>query len=95
MAFAPLIRDVKPMAPRIFGTEPVGLERALVGRALPDRLTLAPERTTLFIDFAGYRATTLGDVEAVREAVARVITPLGDQVDAVINYDGCSIDPGG
>jgi propionate CoA-transferase len=32
-------------------------------------------------------------VEAVREEVARVITPLGDKVDAVINSDGCSIDP--
>jgi hypothetical protein len=33
MAFAPLIRDVKPLNPRIFGTEPVGLERALFGGA--------------------------------------------------------------
>jgi hypothetical protein len=47
----------------------------------------------LFVDFAGYRVRTLGDVEAVREEVARVITSLGDKVDAVINYDGCSIDP--
>lgn len=47
----------------------------------------------LFIDFTGYRVRTLEEVEAVREEVARLVTPLGDRVDAVIDYDGCSIDP--
>jgi hypothetical protein len=95
MAFAPLTRDVKPMNPRIFGIEPVGLERALLGRALPDRLTLAPERRCCSSSWRGLARRPSGDVEAVREEVARVVTPLGDKVDAAINSDGCSIDPGG
>jgi propionate CoA-transferase len=76
MAFAPLIRDVKPMNPRIFGAEPVGLERALFGGALPDRLTVARAVDAIHRLRGVSQERTLGDVEAVREEVARVITPL-------------------
>ena len=47
----------------------------------------------LFIDFAGYRVRRAEQVEAVREQVARLIGPIGSKVEAVIDYDGCSIDP--
>jgi propionate CoA-transferase len=93
MAFRPIIGDPKPMDARIFRPEPMALEAALLDRPLADRFTLDTARSILFIDFAGYRVRTLEQVEAVREEVARFVDPLGRRVEAVIDYDGCSIDP--
>jgi propionate CoA-transferase len=93
MAFRPLVRDPKPMDARIFRPEPMGLDTLLLGRTLTERFTLDPARGMLFIDFAGYRVRRAEQVEAVREHVARLIGPIGSKVEAVIDYDGCSIDP--
>ena len=93
MAFRPLVRDPKPMDARIFHPGPMGLEAVLLGRPLAERFTLDSARSTLFIDFAGYRVREREQVEAVREEVARLVGPLGHKVEAVIDYDGWSIDP--
>ncbi|MDP8971477.1 MAG: acyl CoA:acetate/3-ketoacid CoA transferase, partial [Actinomycetota bacterium] len=93
MAFRPLIRAPKPMDPRLFRPERMGLEASLLGRPLADRFTLDSERAMLFIDFAGYRVRAPEQVEAVRAQVAELVEPLGRKVEAVIDYDGCSIDP--
>ena len=47
----------------------------------------------LFIDFTGYRVQREEQVEAVREHVRSLVEPLGRKVEAVIDYDGCNIDP--
>jgi propionate CoA-transferase len=93
MAFRPLIRDPKPMDARIFRREPMGLDAALLDRPFADRFTLDVERSILFIDWAGYRVRKPEQVEMVREEVARLVSPLGRRVEAVIDYDGVSIDP--
>lgn len=93
MAFRPLIRDPKPMDARIFRPEAMGLEAALLDRPLADRFTLDRDRFMLFIDFAGYRVRGPAEAEAVREQVASLVGPLGRTVEAVIAYDGLTIDP--
>jgi propionate CoA-transferase len=93
MDFRPLVRDPRPMDPRLFRAEPMGLEALLLGRPLPERFTLDPERGALFIDLAGYRVRSAAEVEAVRAEVERLCAPLGRKVGAVIAYDGCVIDP--
>ena len=93
MAFRPLIRDPKSMDARIFQPQPMGLEAVLLGRPLAERFSLDAARSILFIDFAGYRVRKPEQVEAVREEVARLVSPLARKVEAVIDYDGCSIDP--
>ena len=94
MAFRPVIQAPKPMDPRIFRAEPMGLDAMLLGRPLAERFTLDKARSVLFIDFAGYRVRSLEQVEAVRRQVAELVEPLGRKVEAVIDYDGSSIDPG-
>jgi propionate CoA-transferase len=47
----------------------------------------------MFIDFAGYRVRSTREVEEVRAEVERRCMPLGRKIEAVIDYDGCSIDP--
>jgi propionate CoA-transferase len=93
MAFQPIVRAPRLMDARLFRPEPMGLEALLLGRPLAERFTLDPTRAMLFIDLAGYRVRGREQVEAVREQVARLVEPLGRKVEAVIDYDGCSIDP--
>jgi len=81
------------MDPRLFRPEPMGLERLLLGRPLGDRFSLDADRGIMFIDFAGYRVRSTREVEAVRAEVERRCAPLGRKIEAVIAYDGCSIDP--
>ena len=55
MDFRPLVREPKPMDPRLFRREPMGLEIMLLSRPLADRFSLDADRGIMFIDFAGYR----------------------------------------
>src|SRR3954447_5054778 len=93
MDFRPLVRDPKPMDARLFHAATMGLEAMLLDRPLAARFTLDPARSMLFIDFAGYRVRRVEQVEAVREHVKSLVEPLGRKVEAVIDYDGCDIDP--
>ncbi len=93
MAFRPRVHDPKPMEARIFRPEAMGLEALLLGRPLAERFTLDGARAMLFIDLAGYRVRGSEQVEAVREQVAQLVGSLGRKVEAVIDYDGCSVDP--
>jgi len=93
MDFRPIVADPKPMDERLFRTAGMGLEAMLLDRPLADRFAFDPARAILFIDFAGYRVQHTAQVEAVREQVGSLVEPLGRKVAAVIDYDGCTIDP--
>ena len=93
MEFRPIVADPKPMDEQLFRAAGMGLEAMLLDRPLADRFAFDPARAILFIDFAGYRVQHMSQVEAVREQVRSLIEPLGRKVAAVIDYDGCTIDP--
>ena len=93
MDFRPIVADPKPMDERLFRAAGMGLEAMLLDRPLADRFAFDPARAILFIDFAGYRVQHMAQVEAVREQVRSLVEPLGRKVAAVIDYDGCTIDP--
>ena len=93
MDFRPIMTDVKPMDDRLFRTVAMGLDAILLNRPLAERFTLDAARSTLFIDLTGYRVRREEQVEAVREQVRSMVEPLGRKVTAVIDYDGCVIDP--
>jgi propionate CoA-transferase len=94
MAFRPLLRgEPKAMDARLFRPEPMGLDETLLERPLNERLALDADAGVLFIDLDGYRARSEREVEAVREAVAARVGPLGRKVNAVISYDSCVIEP--
>ena len=93
MDFRPIMTDVKPMDDRLFRTAAMGLDAILLNRPLAERFTLDAARSMLFIDLTGYRVRQEEQVEAVREQVRSMVEPLGRKVKAVIDYDGCVIDP--
>jgi propionate CoA-transferase len=93
MDFRPIMTDVKTMDDRLFRTAAMGLDAILLNRPLAERFTLDAARSMLFIDLTGYRVRREEQVEAVREQVRSMVEPLGRKVTAVIDYDGCVIDP--
>jgi len=93
MDFHPIMTDFKPMDDRLFRTAAMGLDAILLNRPLAERFTLDAARSMLFIDLTGYRVRREEQVEAVREQVRSMVEPLGRKVTAVIDYDGCVIDP--
>jgi propionate CoA-transferase len=93
MDFKPLIRNVRPMDPRIFRNQPMGLDHTLLGRSLADRLSYDAERNTLFVNFEGFEVRTVEDVDLVRREVEKVCRAVGKPVGLIANYDGFYLEP--
>ena len=94
MSFAPLVApDLKPMDPRLFDEEAMGLREQLLERPLDERLALDAARRRLHIDFSGLQVnsgTAIADIEA---AIRHRLEPFGHRVDVVVNYDHFGIVP--
>src|SRR6516162_10811391 len=93
MNFKPLIRNVRPMDPRIFRNAPMGLDHTLLGRNLADRISYDPERNILFVNFEGFEVRTIEDVDRIRREVERRCRDIGKPVAMIASYDGFYLDP--
>jgi propionate CoA-transferase len=94
MEFDPIIKGTPAlMDERIFSPEPMGLKGDLFAVSLEKRLVYDPKENIFFVNFEGYAIRTPKDIEDVREAVARILDPLGHRVYAIVNYDNFSILP--
>ena len=92
MNFTPQIDGPIQMDSRIFDDAPMGLIDDLTRIPLEDRLTYRADAGALFLNFEGLSVRTTKDVDAIRDAVARVCDPLGRKVRAVVNYDSFTLD---
>jgi propionate CoA-transferase len=93
MDFKPLIRNVRPMDPRIFRAAPMGLDHTLLGRNLTDRISYDLERNILFVNFEGFEVRTIEDVDRIRREVERRCRDIGKPVAMIASYDGFYLDP--
>jgi propionate CoA-transferase len=94
MDFKPVINsDPGLMDDRIFKPEPMGLKADLMELKLDERLTYDPEENLFFVNFEGYSVKSAGQVQDIREAVERILSPLGKKVYTIVNYDHFSILP--
>ena len=69
MGFTPIVDAPKPMDARIFRPEVMGLEQALLGLSLAERISYDAERNTIFLNFEGFQVRTLDDVDLVRREI--------------------------
>jgi len=93
MGFRPIVRDPRPMDPRLFRPEPMGLEQQLLSLGIADRVSYDGERNTLFINYEGFHVRGLDEVEMVRREVEGRCRTVGKRVALVVNYDGITLDP--
>jgi propionate CoA-transferase len=92
MRFRPIVKDVRPMDPRIFRPEPMELRERMLDLDLTDRLAYDPERNIVFLNFEGVHVRRPEDVAAIREAVAALCQQIGRRVSVVVNYDAFQLD---
>lgn len=94
MDFEPII-DGQPrlMNARIFHAEAMDLKADLLSLTLDERLTYDPAENLFFVNFEGYAIQSSEDVQAVKEAVERIVSPLGKKVYTIVNYDNFTIMP--
>jgi propionate CoA-transferase len=94
MDFKPIIKDPPVMMDeRIFRPEPMSLKDDLLTLTLVERLTYDPVENLFFVNFEGLAVKTSLDVQDIKEAVERILAPLGKKVYTIVNYDNFSILP--
>jgi len=93
MRFAPVIdRAPTPMDAAIFDEVPMGLRARLLMLPLADRFRFDEAARTMYINFERLAIRSHDDIQAVRREIERHLQPLGDKIDAVVNYDHFSLD---
>jgi len=92
MDFAPIVRDPRPMDPRLFLPQPMGIRAELVDLPLAARVVYDPAQDTLFVNFEKLEVKDRATIDAIRERVAAICEPLGHKVAAVVNYQDFTID---
>jgi propionate CoA-transferase len=94
MEFEPIIKQQpQVMDKRIFGTLPMDLKADLLTLTLEERLTYDPAENLFFVNFEGYAIQSSQDVQAIKEAVERIVKPLDKKVYTIVNYDNFTIMP--
>jgi len=92
MDFKPIVRDVKPMDPRIFRDESMQLEETLLDIGLAERVSYDADRNILFLNLEGLHVRNRDDVDRVRRVVEEKCHEIGHKVALVVNYDNFTID---
>jgi propionate CoA-transferase len=94
MDFTPVIGgDPRPMDPRIFREEPMGLDDDLLSLPLDERLTYHPEDNLFFVNFEGFSIKSREEIRRIEAAVERILKPVDQRVFTIVNYDNFSILP--
>ena len=94
MEFAPAISPhLRLMDARLFTEALMELRAHMLETPLPQRLELDAGSRMLFINFEGLAVQAQTDIDAIEDAVAGLLGPLGQRVNVVVNYDHFSIRP--
>jgi propionate CoA-transferase len=94
MDFEPIVKEQpQVMDERIFRTVSMDLKADLLTLTLEERLTYDPAENLFFVNFEGYSIQSSQDVLAVKDAVERIVKPLGKRVYTIVNYDNFAIMP--
>jgi propionate CoA-transferase len=95
MDFKPIIKrdSLLLMDERIFREDPMGLREDLLTLHLGDRLTYDPAENIFFVNFEGYTVKSNQQIQEIKEAVEKILLPLGKKVYTIVNYDNFAILP--
>lgn len=94
MDFKPIVtKSPLLMDERIFRAEPMNLKQDLLALTLEERLNYDPSENLFFVNFEGYSVRSSQQIREIREAVARILAPLGKKVYTIVNYDNFSLAP--
>ena len=92
LPFQPLVDRPATMDPAIFAAQPMGLRGRMLDIRIDERLSYDADTNTVFMNFAGMRVRNALDVSTIVKAVDRLLAPLGKRVNAIVNYEGFTVD---
>ena len=92
LPFQPEMGEVAPMDAALFRPEPMGLRARMLDIRIDERLSYDARTNTVFMNYAGMRVRHAEDVQTIRDAVDRLLGPLGRRVNSIVNYEGFSVD---
>jgi propionate CoA-transferase len=93
MEFQPIVRDPRPMDPRIFEDAPMGLRDTMLAVPLERRFAYDAEQNIFFVNFERLDVRRPEDIEAIGRLFEAALEPIGRKVFAVVNYDEFTIRP--
>jgi acyl CoA:acetate/3-ketoacid CoA transferase len=92
LPFRPRLDSPALMDAAIFDPAPMQLRGRMLDIRIDDRLNYDASTNTVFMNYAGMRVRTEGDIQTILDAVDRLLAPLGKRVNSVVNYDRFTVD---
>jgi propionate CoA-transferase len=92
MPFRPAIDGPRAMDGAIFQPQPMGLRERMLDIRIGDRLSYDAASNTVYMNYAGMRVRSEGDIRMIIDAVDALLRPLGKRVHSVVNYERFSCD---
>jgi propionate CoA-transferase len=91
MEFAPVIRKVAPMDPRLFREPMMGIRAEFLLKELKTRVYYHADRNLLVLNFKGLEIDSPEDIDTIRRIVREICTAAGKKVNALVNYDAFAV----
>jgi propionate CoA-transferase len=92
LPFRPTIIGPREMDPRVFRNAPMRLREQMLDLRMEDRLSDDAGSNTVYMNYAGLRVRDIGDLEAIGDAVDKLLAPLGGRVHSIVNYERFTCD---
>ena len=92
LPFRPVVDRPVSMDPALFTAAPIGLRERMLDINIDQRLSYDPATNTVFMNYAGMRVRSAQDIAAIIAAVDRLLGPLGQRVNSIVNYEGFEVD---
>ena len=92
LPFDPPVNGLHAMDPTIFLSAPMRLRERMLDLHMNDRLNYDEQTNTVYMNFAGLRIRGPQDLQAIGDAVDKLLGPLGRRVHAIVNYERFTCD---
>ena len=92
LPFDPPVNGLHAMDPTIFLSAPMRLRERMLDLHMNDRLNYDEQTNTVYMNFAGLRIRGPQDLQAIGDAVDKLLGPLGKRVHAIVNYERFTCD---
>ncbi len=92
LPFRPAVDGPRSMDPAVFRAAPMRLRERMLDLNMDERLSYDAGTNTVYMNYAGMRVRDKADLKAIRDAVDRLLAPLGKRVHSIVNYERFTCD---
>lgn len=94
MEFVPEISpELRLMDASLFAEATMNLRERMLTLPISERIEFDARSRVLFVNFEGLSIDGMADVDEIEAGIARLLAPLSERVNVVVNYDHFSIRP--